>query len=80
MASRKTRNTGGLVLMIIDEYFGDGMYANRKSELHKQSYDDYYYVKFFENDEHIETRVLKEKTLRYAEDCAENWTIGVING
>ena len=49
--------------MIIDEYFGDGMYANRKSELHKQSYDDYYYVKFFENDEHIETRVLKEKTL-----------------
>jgi hypothetical protein len=66
--------------MMVTEYTGNEKYANRRAELHKQSYDDYYYVKFFENDEHIETRVLKEKTLRYAEDCAENWTIGVING
>lgn len=66
--------------MMITEYNGNGKYTNRKAEVHKQIYDDYFYVKFFENDQHIETRVLKDKSLRYAEDCAENWTIGVING
>ena len=66
--------------MMLTEYNGNGQYANRRAEVHKQIYDDYFYVKFFENEEHTETRVLKDKTLRYAEDCAENWTIGVING
>ena len=66
--------------MMLTEYNGNGQYANRRSEVHKQIYDDYFYVKFFENEEHTETRVLKDKTLRYAEDCAENWTIGVIDG
>ena len=66
--------------MMVTEYSGNGQYANRRAEVHKQIYDDYFYVKFFENEEHTETRVLKDKTLRYAEDCAENWTIGVIDG
>ena len=66
--------------MMLTEYNGNGQYANRRAEVHKQIYDDYFYVKFFENEEHTETRFLKDKTLRYAEDCAENWTIGVIDG
>ena len=66
--------------MILDEYFGNGKYEARKAELHQQAFDGWYYVKFFEKEEHVETRVLKEKTKRYAEDCAENWITGVING
>ncbi len=64
--------------MFISETFGLEDYKTRKAEVHQQAYDGFYYVKFFDNDEHVRTQVLKGKSVHYAEDAAENWCCGII--
>lgn len=39
-----------------------------------------YIVKMYENGKLIESRSVAGHSKRYAEDCGENWNIGVING
>lgn len=40
--------------------------------------DDGYVVELWEHDRLVEIRDLRDKSLRYAEDCAENWVEGLI--
>jgi len=40
--------------------------------------DDGYYVALFENDEHVRTVDLTDKSSHYAYDTAENWVLGII--
>ena len=40
--------------------------------------DSMYVVHLYENNKIVETRELPGKSLRYAEDLAENWETGVI--
>lgn len=40
--------------------------------------DEGYVVEMFEEGKPIELRSLTNHTLRYAEDCAENWVEGII--
>ena len=42
--------------------------------------ETHYVVKLYVGDELAEERPLYGKSKRYAEDCAENWENGVING
>ena len=64
--------------MIVTEMFGVGDNKSRRAEVHRQAYDGWYYVKFFENNEHRRTEVLKDKSVHYAEDAADNWCCGII--
>jgi len=40
--------------------------------------DNTYGVEFYENNELIEYRTFPNKSLRYAEDAAENFTLGIL--
>jgi len=40
--------------------------------------DEGYWVELWEHGKLVETRDLRAKSLRYAEDCAENWVEGII--
>jgi hypothetical protein len=42
--------------------------------------ETHYVVKLYVGDELAEERPMYGKSRRYAEDCAENWENGVING
>ena len=42
--------------------------------------ETHYVVKMYVGDELAEERPMYGKSKRYAEDCAENWENGVING
>lgn len=66
--------------MIVGEYFGEGQWEKRKAEVHLHQYDKYFYVKLYENGVHTDTRLMQDKSERYAEDCAENWVLGVFHG
>lgn len=52
---------------------------NRRSEVHRQEFDGFYYVKLYQGGEHVRTEVLKDKSIYYAEDLAENWILGILN-
>ncbi len=69
------------------EFFGSGEYANRRSEVWckrrwwtglRHDNKGTWYLNFFENDSLVDHRNIIGRTERYAEDCAENWVIGVI--
>lgn len=51
----------------------------RRSEIHRQEYDGFYYVKLYDGANHVRTEVLKDKSIHYAEDLAENWILGILN-
>ena len=61
---------------IYHEYYGDGEYDNRKAIIFKN--DNTYGVVMIKDSKIIEERLLKGHSERYAEDCAENFVIGVI--
>lgn len=58
--------------IVLSEYTKDGRMA--------KIYDtqDGYTVELYENGDVVDTRDLSGHTLRYAEDCAENWIEGII--
>ena len=70
-------------MKLYHEFFGSEEYQNRRSEVwlldEPRTDGGDWFVKFFENDSHIGDRLIVDHTERYAEDCAENWVIGVIN-
>ena len=61
---------------IYHEYYGDGEYDNRKALIFKN--DNTYGVVMIKDGKIIEERLLKGHSERYAEDCAENFVMGVI--
>ena len=70
-------------MKLYHEFFGSEEYQNRRSEVwlldEPRTDGGDWFVKFFENESHIGDRLIVDHTERYAEDCAENWVIGVIN-
>lgn len=64
----------------LSRFYGDpdGIYRNREAVVEIDGRDNGYLVKLFSSDKLIETRRVIGKTLQYAEDCAENWILGVI--
>lgn len=63
--------------VVLTEYFGEGDYAKRRSEIVK--YGNKYRVNMFEDDVLKKQIDVVDKTLYHSEDTAENWVIGVIN-
>ena len=61
---------------IFHEYYGDGEYDNRKAIIFKNN--NTYGVVMIKDGKIIEERLLKGHSERYAEDCAENFVMGVI--
>ena len=61
---------------IVSEYYGTEKYKSRYSQVVWESH--YYSVKMFNNNELVEHRPLKQHSEHYAEDCAENWVLGII--
>ena len=39
----------------------------------------YYFIDFYLNDRYTDTVAYPEKSLRYVEDAAENYTLGILN-
>ena len=60
----------------ISTYWGDAEYSNRRAEVMKN--DQGFYVDMYKEDKLIESRPLYEHSERYAEDCAENYVMGII--
>lgn len=49
------------------------------AEIHLESRDEYFYVKFFEGDGRlIETRHFEGKSLHYVSDAVENWCANIL--
>ena len=57
-------------------FFGEGKYDNRKAIVFQEV--DEYVVVMMQDESIIEERTISGHTKQYAEDCAENWVIGVI--
>lgn len=56
---------------------------NRKAVVYLNTIEDCYSVDFYENDSMIGTEHYPDKSVYWAEDCAENWVMGikkVVNG
>lgn len=63
----------------LSEFYSDP----NKSELNRQARISVgegvdYIVELYEHKELVESRVISGYNLNYAEDCAENWVLGVI--
>lgn len=54
-------------------FSGEG---DRKATVHFNG--DFYYVKLYEYGKLLDTRNLEGKSERYAEDCAENWVLSIM--
>ena len=61
---------------IYHEYYGDNAYDKRKAVIFKN--DNTYGVVMIKDGKIIEERLLKGHSEEYAEDCAENFVVGVI--
>ena len=68
-------------MAILSEYFSDNKSGyNRKATVSTltNEYDGAYIVDMFEGDFLVDSRMIEGHTQQYAEDCAENWVLGVI--
>ena len=62
--------------MLTDEFFGEGDYKGRKAIVFKDGDD--YLVYMIQDATITEERRITGHSKRYAEDCAENWVLGVM--
>jgi hypothetical protein len=62
--------------MLLSEYYGADGHENRRSEILVDGNN--FLVKMYKNEVLVKSQMITEHTLQYAEDCAENWTLGVI--
>ena len=63
--------------MIISTYWGEGEYKDRIAHVCKN--EEGFYVNMYLQDGHVEKRPLYEHSERYAEDCAENYVLGIFD-
>lgn len=57
--------------------------GNKRAIIFLDNKEDCFYVEFYENGSIIGTEQYPNKSINWAEDCAENWVMGikkVING
>jgi hypothetical protein len=62
-------------MMTLSEFWSDDKSKTATIILDNGTYG----VEFYENNELIEYRAFPNKSLRYAEDAAENFTLGILN-
>jgi len=62
--------------MLLHEFYGEDKYSNRKASVFKDGDD--YLVYMIQDMAVIEERRITGRSEQYAEDCAENWVLGVI--
>ena len=62
--------------MLLHQFYGTDKYSNRKSVVFK--IDTGFLVYMIQDSAIIEERTLEGHSEQYAEDCAENWVLGVI--
>ena len=60
----------------VSNFYGDGQYAARESKVFIE--EDVPTVEFWDNGKFVSVRAFPDNTLQYAEDAAENWTLGVL--
>jgi hypothetical protein len=60
----------------ITEYYGDGTYAGLRSVV--EECDGVYSVTFYKDNKFERGVIIADKSLRYAEDTAENYTLGIL--
>jgi hypothetical protein len=65
--------------MIISEFYSDrSRHSSDRFATVSHGSNNSYIVDMFEENLPIESRVIRGHNLGYAEDCAENWILGVI--
>jgi|TARA_R110002012_G_scaffold317276_2_gene533260 hypothetical protein len=64
-------------MTLLHEFFGSEGLSNRVALVFVND-DKSYTVIMLQDEAIIEERVLKEHSEQYAEDCAENWVMGVM--
>jgi len=57
-------------------FWGDSQYSDRKSHVFKELTG--YSVLMIKGETVVEDRLIEGHSEQYAEDCAENWVLGVI--
>ena len=62
--------------VLLSEYSGADKYPNRTAQIRRTSLG--YEVDLYDNEVLIETREVHAHSESYAEDVAENWTLGII--
>ena len=62
---------------IISSFFSEPGRPNRTSDVYSGG-NGVYIVEMYEGQDLREERVIEGHSLQYAEDCAENWVLGVI--
>ncbi len=63
--------------MIVSTYFGDGDCEGRVAQVCKDEHG--FYVDLYYQNNHVEKRTLYNHSERYAEDCAENYVMGIFH-
>lgn len=63
--------------MLLSTFYGEKEYFDRLAEVWVE--DETLVVYMYSKGVLVKTQEITEHTVRYAEDCAENWTIGIIN-
>lgn len=64
------------ITKILSEFYGQGQYDKRKATVSARYRG--YVVLMYEDSVLMHQQEITEHTQQYAEDCAENWVIGVI--
>lgn len=60
----------------LSTYYSD--FGKGYCEVHFDFKEEYAYIKYFDNNEkHFFTEDFKNKSMRYVEDAAENWALGI---
>jgi len=62
--------------MLLHEFYGQDSNSNRKATVYKDG--DSYLIYMMRDMAVIEERRITGRSEQYAEDCAENWVLGVI--
>ena len=63
--------------MLLSTFYGEKEYFDRLAEVWVE--DETLVVYMYSQGTLVKTQEITEHTIGYAEDCAENWTIGIIN-
>ena len=62
--------------MLFSTFYGEKEYFDRLAEVWLE---ETLVVYMYSKGTLVKTQEIIEHTIQYAEDCAENWTIGIIN-
>lgn len=62
--------------MLISEYFGSGEHKDRSANIYKDS--EGYFVEVYCQGQPVKQIDVRDHSIRYAEDTADNWVSGLI--